>query len=121
MTKHSTIAMAWLGLMLAVGCAKSGQEHAETPAPAAESPAPADATKRPAMTSAECQVKGGTVVGTTDEIGYAAAENPVHVYDLHATALHLLGLDHTLLTYFHGGREQRLTDVHGRIVSEMLA
>jgi uncharacterized protein (DUF1501 family) len=65
--------------------------------------------------------KGGTVVGSTDEIGYAAAENPVHVHDLHATILHLLGLDHTLLTYFHGGREQRLTDVHGRIVKEMLA
>lgn len=66
-------------------------------------------------------VKGGTVVGATDELGYAAVENPVHVHDLHATVLHLLGLDHTILTYFHGGREQRLTDVHGRIVSEVLA
>jgi len=65
--------------------------------------------------------RGGTVVGATDEIGYKAALNPVHVHDLHATILHLLGLDHTLLTYFHGGREQRLTDVSGRVVSEALA
>jgi hypothetical protein len=66
-------------------------------------------------------VRGGTVVGSTDELGYAAAENPVHVHDLHATILHLLGFDHTQLTYFHGGREERLTDVHGRIVKEVLA
>lgn len=66
-------------------------------------------------------VKGGTIVGATDEIGYAAAENKVHVHDLHATILHLLGLDHTLLTYFHGGRDQRLTDVHGRLVTELIA
>ncbi len=66
-------------------------------------------------------VKGGTVIGSTDEIGYAAAENKVHVHDLHATILHLLGMDHTALTYFHGGRDQRLTDVHGRVVREMLA
>jgi hypothetical protein len=66
-------------------------------------------------------VKGGTVVGATDEIGYAAAEDPVHVHDLHATILHLLGLDHTLLTYFHGGRDQRLTDVHGKVVRQVLA
>jgi hypothetical protein len=66
-------------------------------------------------------VKGGTVYGATDEIGYAAAEKPVHVHDLHATILHLLGLDHTLLTYFHGGRDQRLTDVHGNVVKAVLA
>ncbi|MDB5353321.1 MAG: hypothetical protein JWN86_4568 [Planctomycetota bacterium] len=66
-------------------------------------------------------VKPGTVIGATDEIGYAAAENKVHVHDLHATILHLLGFDHTNLTYFHGGRDQRLTDVHGRIVREMIA
>jgi hypothetical protein len=66
-------------------------------------------------------VKGGTIHGTTDEIGYAAADNPVHVHDLHATILHLLGLDHTLLTFFHGGREQRLTDVHGSLVREIIA
>jgi hypothetical protein len=66
-------------------------------------------------------VKGGVVHGATDEIGYAAAENPVHVHDLHATVLHLLGLDHKLLTFFHGGREQRLTDVHGQVVQALLA
>jgi hypothetical protein len=66
-------------------------------------------------------IKGGTVYGSTDEIGYAAAEDKVHVHDLHATILHLLGLDHTLLTYFHGGREQRLTDVSGRVVEEIIA
>ncbi len=66
-------------------------------------------------------VKGGTIHGATDEIGYAAAENPVHVHDLHATILHLLGFDHTQLTYFHGGREQRLTDVHGNVVPQILA
>ena len=66
-------------------------------------------------------VKGGTVYGATDEIGYAAAEDKVHVHDLHATILHLLGLDHTLLTYFHGGRDQRLTDVHGNVVQGLLA
>jgi hypothetical protein len=66
-------------------------------------------------------VKGGQAVGTTDEFGYAAVENRVHVHDLHATALHLMGLDHTLLTYFHGGRDLRLTDVSGRVVKELLA
>jgi Protein of unknown function (DUF1501) len=66
-------------------------------------------------------VKGGQAYGETDEFGYAAALNKVHVHDLHATILHLLGLDHTLLTYFHGGRDMRLTDVHGRVVREILA
>jgi hypothetical protein len=65
-------------------------------------------------------VKGGVVVGATDLFGYAAVENKVHVHDLHATILHLMGLDHTLLTYFHAGREHRLTDVSGRVVKEML-
>jgi hypothetical protein len=66
-------------------------------------------------------VKGGQAFGATDEFGYAAVENKVHVHDLHATILHLMGLDHTLLTYFHGGRDMRLTDVHGRVVRELLA
>jgi hypothetical protein len=65
-------------------------------------------------------VKGGQVVGATDEFGYAAVENRVHVHDLHATILHLMGLDHTLLTYFHGGRDLRLTDVSGRVVKEIV-
>jgi uncharacterized protein (DUF1501 family) len=65
-------------------------------------------------------VRGGQVVGATDDFGYAAVENKVHVHDLHATILHLMGLEHTLLTYFHGGRDHRLTDVSGRVVKELL-
>ena len=66
-------------------------------------------------------VKGGTVYGATDEFGFKAAENPVHVHDLHATILHLLGFDHTKLTYRHAGRDFRLTDVHGNVVKDILA
>ena len=66
-------------------------------------------------------VKGGTVYGATDEFGFRAAENPVHVHDLHATMLHLLGFDHTKLTYRYAGRDFRLTDVHGRVVRELIA
>jgi Protein of unknown function (DUF1501) len=66
-------------------------------------------------------VKGGQTYGATDDFGYAAVENKVHVHDLHATILHLLGFDHTLLTYFHGGRDMRLTDVHGRVVQDLMA
>ena len=66
-------------------------------------------------------VKGGHVHGATDEFGFAAAENPVHVHDLHATLLHLLGFDHERLTFRTAGRDFRLTDVHGRIVREILA
>ncbi len=66
-------------------------------------------------------VKGGTVHGATDEHGHAAVEGRVHLHDLHATLLHLLGLDHERLTYRHAGRDFRLTDVHGRVVSEVLA
>jgi hypothetical protein len=65
-------------------------------------------------------VNGGQVIGATDEFGYAAVDNRVHVHDLHATILHLMGLDHTLLTYFHGGRNMRLTDVHGHVVKQVL-
>ncbi len=66
-------------------------------------------------------VKGGTIYGATDEYGYFAVENKVHVHDLHATILHLLGLDHTKLTYHFSGREMRLTDVHGSVVHDILA
>ncbi|QEF99972.1 hypothetical protein Mal15_40390 [Stieleria maiorica] len=66
-------------------------------------------------------VKGGHVVGATDEIGFQAVENRVHVHDLHATLLRLMGLDHKRLTYRYAGRDFRLTDVHGRIVDEVLA
>jgi hypothetical protein len=64
-------------------------------------------------------IKGGQVYGSTDDFGYAAAENKVHVHDLHATILHLLGMNHKLLTYFHGGRDHRLTDVGGRVLKEL--
>jgi hypothetical protein len=66
-------------------------------------------------------VKGGTVVGSTDEFGFKAEQNPVHVHDLHATMLHLLGMDHEKLTYRYAGRDFRLTDVHGNLVKEIIA
>ncbi len=66
-------------------------------------------------------VKGGLAHGATDEFGWHAVENKVHVHDLHATILHLMGLDHEKLTYRFGGRDYRLTDVHGRVVKEILA
>ena len=59
--------------------------------------------------------------GETDDIGATVASNRVHVHDFHATILHLLGFDHTKLTYRHAGRDYRLTDVHGNVVSEILA
>jgi arylsulfatase A-like enzyme len=65
-------------------------------------------------------VRGGYVHGTTDEFGFRAAENPVHVHDLHATMLRLLGFDHEKLTYRYAGRDFRLTDVHGRVVPELI-
>lgn len=66
-------------------------------------------------------VRGGMTYGETDEFGFKAVENKMHVHDLHATVLHLLGLDHERLTYRHAGRDFRLTDVHGRVVREILA
>lgn len=66
-------------------------------------------------------VKGGTVYGATDEFGFQAVENPVHVHDLHATILHLMGLDHERLTYRYAGRDFRLTDVRGRVVHEIIS
>jgi hypothetical protein len=66
-------------------------------------------------------VKGGLSYGATDEFGFTAVENRVHVHDLHATMLHLMGLDHEKLTYRYSGRDYRLTDVHGRVVKEILA
>ncbi len=66
-------------------------------------------------------VKGGLDYGSTDELGFGVAENPVHVHDLQATILHLLGVDHTKLTYRFQGRDYRLTDVHGNVVTDLLA
>lgn len=65
-------------------------------------------------------VKGGMTYGATDEFGFKATENKVHVHDLHATILHLLGLDHERLTFRHAGRDYRLTDVYGRVVRDIL-
>ena len=66
-------------------------------------------------------VKPGIVYGETDEFGYHAVQNKVHMHDLHATILHLMGIDHEQLTYRYAGRDFRLTDVHGRVVSEIFA
>jgi len=66
-------------------------------------------------------VKGGTSYGATDEFGYAAIENPVSIPDLHATCLHLLGLDHTQLTFRNRGRDMRLTDVSGTVIEDVIA
>ncbi len=66
-------------------------------------------------------VKPGTIHGETDEIGYNVVEDAVHVHDLQATILHLLGLDHKKLTFRFQGRDYRLTDVHGKVVKEILA
>jgi uncharacterized protein (DUF1501 family) len=66
-------------------------------------------------------VKPGLAFGATDELGYHVTANPVHVHDLNATVLHLLGLDHEKLTFRYQGRDFRLTDVHGRVVKEILA
>jgi Protein of unknown function (DUF1501) len=66
-------------------------------------------------------VKGGLAYGATDDYGWHAVKDKVHVHDLHATILHLMGIDHERLTYRYGGRDYRLTDVHGRVVKEVLA
>jgi uncharacterized protein (DUF1501 family) len=66
-------------------------------------------------------IRPGLTYGETDELGFSPAKNAVHVHDLQATILHLLGLDHERLTYRYAGREFRLTDVHGKIVTDILA
>ncbi|MBC7855946.1 MAG: DUF1501 domain-containing protein, partial [Pirellulaceae bacterium] len=66
-------------------------------------------------------IKGGTIHGQTDEYGYKAVENKAEIHDLHATMLHLLGIDHTRLTFRFSGRDIRLTDVHGKVIKEILA
>ena len=66
-------------------------------------------------------VKGGQRYGATDDFGFRAVDNKVHVHDLHATMLHLLGFDHERLTYRYAGRDFRLTDVHGRVVNALIA
>jgi hypothetical protein len=66
-------------------------------------------------------VKGGTTYGATDDFGFKAVDKVVEVHDLHATILHLLGFDHTKPTYRYAGRDFRLTDVKGRVLSDILA
>ena len=66
-------------------------------------------------------IKGGCAYGETDEFGFEAVRDRVHVHDIHATILHLLGIDHELLTYFHQGRQESLTDVHGKVVHDIIA
>jgi hypothetical protein len=65
-------------------------------------------------------VRDGAIVGRTDDFGWRPVEEPVHVHDLHATMLHLFGLDHLRLTYPHQGRDFRLTDVAGNVVKKLL-
>jgi len=66
-------------------------------------------------------IKPGITLGRTDDLGFNVVEDGVHVHDLHATLLHLLGFDHTKLTYRFQGRDFRLTDVHGNVVEKLLA
>ena len=66
-------------------------------------------------------VKAGQTLGQTDELGFGVAEDPAHVHDLHATILHLLGLEHEKLTFKFQGRDFRLTDVHGKVLHKLLA
>ena len=66
-------------------------------------------------------LKKGYGFGATDEVGYKAAENPVTWYDFHATVLHLLGIDHKRLTFYHNGIQRRLTNVHGHVIEGVLA
>ena len=65
-------------------------------------------------------IKGGYTHGESDELGFSIARDKVHVHDLHATVLHLMGFDHEKLTYRHAGRDYRLTDVSGRVVKEIV-
>ena len=66
-------------------------------------------------------VRPGITYGATDEFGFQTVENPVHVHDLHATILHLMGFDHERLTYRYASRDFRLTDVHGRVIRDIIA
>ena len=104
-----------------------GGEFGRTPYSQADKNKPADKLGRDhhhtgfSMFLAGGGVKGGQMFGATDELGMHAIENRVHVHDLHATILNLMGIDHEQLTYRYSGRDFRLTDVHGRVVSEIYA
>ena len=73
------------------------------------------------MWMAGAGIEPGLSYGETDDFGYNIVKDPVHIHDLHATMLHLLGIDHELLTYKHQGRRYRLTDVHGKVIHGLLA
>jgi uncharacterized protein (DUF1501 family) len=73
------------------------------------------------MWMAGAGVRGGFAYGATDEVGLRAAVDPLHVHDLHATILHLIGIDHTRLTFPHNGRQERLTDTAGKVIHQILA
>ena len=73
------------------------------------------------MWMAGAGIRPGLVYGRTDEYGYYAVEDKVHFHDLHATILHLMGIDHTRLTFRYSGRDFRLTDVHGDVVDDLVA
>lgn len=73
------------------------------------------------MWMAGAKIKGGQVIGSSDEFGYKAEEQPIAVHDLHATMLHLLGMDHTKLTYRANGRDMRLTDVYGELIPQIVS
>ena len=100
----------------------SAPSSAARPGPTARTAKVATIT-RPLSTCllAGAGIKGGTTYGQTDEHGIQIAANPVHVHDYHATILHVLGIDHEHLTYRYAGRDFRLTDVHGRVVRDILA
>ena len=92
--------------------------HARTPRAATAATTTTRAT-RSGWPAAAC--KGGLAYGATDDFGYEAVENPVHIHDWHATILHLLGLDHERLTFNYAGRDFRLTDVYGSVVTDLMA
>ncbi len=73
------------------------------------------------MWMAGAGIKGGQVIGSSDEFGTKVAEQPITVFDFQATILHVLGLDHKRLTYFYNGRNMRLTDVHGEMIPQIVA
>ena len=73
------------------------------------------------MWMAGARIKGGQIIGASDEFGYKAEQQPIAVHDLHATMLHLLGIDHTRLTYLFNGRNMRLTDVYGELIPQIVA
>jgi hypothetical protein len=66
-------------------------------------------------------IRGGTIIGATDEFGYRAVDRKCQIHDLHATMLNQLGVDHRRLTFRSGGRDHRLTDVHGELITEAIA